>query len=76
MLEGLYRADKVAACDTSVAFLNYLLRVCDLPRIDVCEPRLVDRNLRQFARSIGKCRVNRRHRSEGCAFQAAYARRP
>jgi hypothetical protein len=63
MLKGLDRADEVTARDTGVAFLNSLLRVCDLPLIHVCDDRLVDRNLRQFARGIGKCRDNRRHRS-------------
>jgi len=63
MLKGLDCADEVTACDTGVAFLNSLLCICDLPLIYVCGDRLVDRNLRQLARGIGKCRDNRRYRS-------------
>ena len=63
MLKGLDRTDGVTACDTGVAFLNHLLRGCDLLRIYVCNDRLVDRNLRQLARGIGECRYNRPHRS-------------
>ena len=62
MLKGLDRADEVAARDTGVAFLNLLLRGCDLPRIYGCDDRLVDRDLRQLARGIGECRDDRRHR--------------
>ena len=50
MLKGLDRADEVAARDIGVAFLNLLLRSCDLPLIYICNDRLVDRNLRQLTR--------------------------
>ena len=48
MLKGLDRTHKVAARGTGVAFLNHLLRGCDLLGIYVCYDGLIDRDLRQL----------------------------
>ena len=56
MLKGLDRADEVAARDTGVALLNHLLRGCDPLWIYVCNDRLVDCDLRQLSRGIGRSR--------------------
>jgi hypothetical protein len=52
VFKGLDRADEIAARDTGVAFLNVLLRGCNLLRIYICNDGLIDGDLRQFERAI------------------------
>jgi hypothetical protein len=46
VFKGLDGADEIAARDTGVAFLNVLLRGCNLVRIYICNDGLIDGDLR------------------------------